>query len=183
MCKNRCIKLGHHGTDFDSGQSILKSKFKPSRGNYHWLGDGVYFFENNIQMAIEWCKAESQSRSRRYNRYVILKSCIAFKLAEILDLTSEEGSALFHGHRDILIDRIKGAEYGVKVDDGKVINQLCKFFPYKVIYSKFYIKILRDRVLNLNSRITNCSVLCIRDVDNCISDTLICREGDTSDGC
>jgi len=78
----------HYGTDKESGYDILKpdSQFELSRVGKDknlWLGDGVYFFEDNEKMALEWCKAEGYSRG--YNEYLIIVSTLRSKDSEVFD--------------------------------------------------------------------------------------------------
>ena len=47
--------------------------------------------------------------------------------------------------------------------DGKVINDICGFYPYKVIKGDFFIKRVNDRILGSFSRIPNCTIVCIRE--------------------
>lgn len=35
----------------------MRSGFRPSVGDKEWLGDGVYFFEDNVSMACFWARA------------------------------------------------------------------------------------------------------------------------------
>lgn len=45
----------YHGTTRSNAEIILSSQFiKPSAGDRHWLGDGVYFYKEDI-MAYNWC--------------------------------------------------------------------------------------------------------------------------------
>lgn len=43
----------YHGTDKKSAKSIIAENFKPSEGDNHWLGDGVYFYEEKFH-AFKW---------------------------------------------------------------------------------------------------------------------------------
>lgn len=47
---------GFHGLDKTIAYDILNQKihFKPSRNNFDWLGQGVYFWENNYERAIQY---------------------------------------------------------------------------------------------------------------------------------
>ncbi len=48
------IQILYHGTTNDSAKKILEEKrFKKSTGDRHWLGDGVYFYEDMI-LAYRW---------------------------------------------------------------------------------------------------------------------------------
>ncbi len=47
---------GFHGLDRDIAMQILNQEidFKPSTNDYDWLGDGIYFWENNIERANQY---------------------------------------------------------------------------------------------------------------------------------
>ncbi len=60
---------GYHGTSAEAADLILREGFsiKPSR--YHWLGDGVYFFQDAPLRAWEWAL-------RRYSDPAVIRSLI-----------------------------------------------------------------------------------------------------------
>jgi hypothetical protein len=49
---------GFHGTTPTFAESIIHNGFKLSRNDYDWLGDGVYFFQDAPQRAMEWAAAQ-----------------------------------------------------------------------------------------------------------------------------
>ncbi|MHB1682819.1 MAG: hypothetical protein ACYCYO_08345 [Bacilli bacterium] len=174
------VAIGHHGTDRQNGALIAKTGFTASRGDEKWLGDGAYFFEDNIELALEWCKAEGHKRG--YTEYVIIEASIRARREDLLDLEDKSGAELFHGHRKILCDRIGKSGFSVKVRnrtvlDGKVINELCSFFPYKVVRAKTFVKLAKDRMRRVDSHIPNCVIISVRDVSSCIQTLNIHKEG------
>ncbi len=50
------IVKGFHGTRLNYVESILRDGFSLSRNDYDWLGDGVYFFQDGLQLAEEWSR-------------------------------------------------------------------------------------------------------------------------------
>jgi len=50
--------LGFHGCDHDIAEDIFNGKtiLKPSTNDYDWLGNGVYFWENNPVRALEYAR-------------------------------------------------------------------------------------------------------------------------------
>ena len=66
------LYTGYHGTTISRGESILKNKYYfVSYKEDEWLGNGVYFFEKDINQAVDFC-----TKARRYDDYIILKSKI-----------------------------------------------------------------------------------------------------------
>lgn len=65
------IIYGFHGMDEDAALPILlkKDNFKHSNNSYDWLGNGVYFWENNYERAIQYAiedKARKNSRIKNH---------------------------------------------------------------------------------------------------------------------
>lgn len=52
------IVIGFHGCDRKVFERILygHEELKPSKNDYDWLGNGVYFWEQNLERAWEWAK-------------------------------------------------------------------------------------------------------------------------------
>lgn len=50
------IVLGFHGCDRSIGESVLagKTQLRESRNKYDWLGNGIYFWENNPDRALQY---------------------------------------------------------------------------------------------------------------------------------
>ncbi len=172
-------EMGYHGTNQESAESIMSSCYNQSRGNDHWLGDGVYFF-NSEKMAFEWCKSEGYKH--KWEAYAILLNQLRVKQKEILDLRNPDEADFFHSYRDLLIERIRKGEFSVRARnrndlDGLIFNELCSVIPYKMLILGTFVKISRDRKYRYFSRVPNCIIFCVRD-NTCINmpPTLV-REG------
>ena len=73
------LYTGYHGTTISRGESILKNKYYfVSYKEDEWLGNGVYFFEKDINQAVDFC-----TKARRYDDYIILKVKLKQKYAQI----------------------------------------------------------------------------------------------------
>jgi len=74
--------IGFHGCDRDIGEKILAGEeMSPSRNEYDWLGDGIYFWENDPLRANDWA-------SFVHNRPELFKTKInkPFVIGAIIDL-------------------------------------------------------------------------------------------------
>ena len=64
--------LGFHGTTKDRADNIFagRSGFYASTNDYDWLGNGMYFWENNLERAKQWAadKAKRKGISGRVGR-------------------------------------------------------------------------------------------------------------------
>jgi len=56
---------GFHGTDEDIAYKLVNKieEFKASKNSYDWLGEGVYFWENDLDRALQFAK-ENIGRSK-----------------------------------------------------------------------------------------------------------------------
>lgn len=79
------IVLGYHGCSKEAAQELLGgSPFKPSNKPYDWLGEGSYFWEEDIQRASEW------ARERRATSPCVVGAVV--DLGNCLDLTKRNGA-------------------------------------------------------------------------------------------
>lgn len=83
--------LGFHGLDQDIAFQILNQKttFDPSNNDYDWLGEGVYFWENNLERAKQYAVEDSQRRSTKIKTPFVLGAVI--DLGNCLDLLNQDG--------------------------------------------------------------------------------------------
>ena len=78
--------VGYHGTTATRARNILANGFKPSREAWDWLGEGIYFFEENRDRARMWNPISEHKRRRgRPAKRVMLGALI--DLGASLDLT------------------------------------------------------------------------------------------------
>jgi hypothetical protein len=75
-----CIVLGFHACDEKVGRAVLNRRddLRVSDNEYNWLGDGVYFWENNYERAKQYAELDS----RRANSKIIKP----FVIGAIIDL-------------------------------------------------------------------------------------------------
>ena len=81
------VTAGYHGTSLASAQEILSTNFKlspPDSGAY--LGEGVYFFDNQPSQAKRWAK--TRFGAARGSKYAVIQSKI--KYGRLLNLTDRE---------------------------------------------------------------------------------------------
>ena len=125
---------GHHGTDAKSCKNILKSNYKISQGDEHWLGDGVYFFVEGIstkpmELAEKWAIAQSWDKNKKnhiYSDYSVLESIIKVEEDKFLDLTNPIGvdflSFLANNFKEAIKNRKRNRKKSLTYDDGALIN-------------------------------------------------------------
>jgi hypothetical protein len=86
------LVLGYHGCDKTLGLDAINGRTELRSGDspYDWLGQGVYFWENDVQRALEWAKKKA-ARGACKEPYVIgaviyLGNCLDLLVRENADL-------------------------------------------------------------------------------------------------
>ena len=170
------MMTAYHGTSHEIGGIIVKSKsYKMSKGDQHWLGDGVYFFLESIfsrdpsKDAAQWAKLsayDKQSRSYRYNNYVVIKNSI--NSCRIWDLSTEDGAEIFLTIKEKITDKIMAAKKSIKYGplDGVIINYALNEIPailFDAVKNNLFIKLsAEERINRIGLSQPNCTVLAVR---------------------
>ncbi|APA02817.1 hypothetical protein C7M22_03707 [Bacillus velezensis] len=177
-------KRSHHGTSNESAENIVKTHFNKSTGEHHWLGEGTYFFEDDVDKARDWAISEGlfAKPNKKYREYAIIESNIVCNIDEVLDIESKkEHEVIFNLQRQELINKIKREKIDVKGKwdclDGRTFDGICDVFKFKVVKQPLFISDIIDREAKVFSRIPNCTVLCVKSLD-CISNPQIIEKGD-----
>jgi len=176
--------IGYHGTNADLADSVIQDNFRESRGQHHWLGEGVYFFIDGISPspfkdAKEWAIAsawDNEIRDYKYKRYAVLKAAIKFKQNEVWDLTTDDGKKQFNYIRETIHNRLKKEGRRIRNEDNidaAVIDHAKKKIKFEVVKADFYIKFTFERIQKIVSRFANTRVLAVSDPDNHINKTSI----------
>jgi hypothetical protein len=81
---------GFHGLDKDIAIKILNKEldFKPSNNAYDWLGNGIYFWENNFSRAKEYAIEDSKRINSNIKKPFVLGTVI--DLGNCLDLLEQQ---------------------------------------------------------------------------------------------
>lgn len=79
------LLFGFHGCDREVGRRLLDgSLFKPSRNDYDWLGEGIYFWEGDPKRAYEYARD-----TRQFKQPFVVGAVI--DAGECLDLSTRFG--------------------------------------------------------------------------------------------
>ena len=94
--KTGAIVLGYHGCDRAVGESILAGEIalKSSKNKHDWLGNGIYFWENNPKRAWDWAKFMAKSPTFKERVKEPFAIGAAIDLGNCLDLTESESLGL-----------------------------------------------------------------------------------------
>lgn len=103
--------IGYHSCDREIGLKIINGieELKPSNNSWDWLGDGIYFWEQNPERALEY--AIESSKGTQYNKVPIktpfvigaiiqLGNCLNLVESESLSILSEAYIGLKKLHKE-----------------------------------------------------------------------------------
>ncbi|MGK0576781.1 hypothetical protein [Macrococcus capreoli] len=118
--KNIVTILGHHGTTLDACNRIMKSNFIPSPLHKGWFGKGVYFFEDDKDLAYEWVLKDKPSKIPKVIEVKIEVPDIHF--LNLTDVKSDDYK-IFKKVRDEKITKILEGQ-NIKISDKKNFEAL-----------------------------------------------------------
>lgn len=81
--------VGFHGCDAALAKKVVnhRADLEPSKNDYDWLGNGIYFWEGSYDRALDWAKANSNKSSSIKNPAVV---GAVIDLGECLNLVESE---------------------------------------------------------------------------------------------
>lgn len=110
--------IGYHGCDRAVCESVINGKsFQKSKNPYDWLGNGIYFWENDRKRALEW--AQEQSERGKIKEPAVIGAVL--NLGNCLDLMERESIELLRVGYSLL--ELKSKLYNIDIpknyDKGK----------------------------------------------------------------
>jgi hypothetical protein len=124
---------GFHSCDREVGISVLNQQddLNPSTNKWDWLGEGIYFWEQNPLRALEYAKESAEKK--QFNRIPIkvpfvlgaiidLGNCLNLVESESIEILKEAYSALKEA-KDTL-----GEQMPVNADNNRILD--CAVFQY-----------------------------------------------------
>lgn len=124
-------EIGYHATSLKSAELILKGNYNKSistPSKKHWLGDGVYFF-NDICWAVQWNVNElkkKKNKNKKISDFTVLKSKIIVYEDYLLDFSSVFGKEILEYLKEQLIEKLKKEKKEYLLEDIK--KRSLKFF-------------------------------------------------------
>lgn len=85
------ITIGYHGCSKSVFDSVIYEgeKLKPSQNDYDWLGNGIYFWENDISRAEAWANQVHRKAPAVIGAVIDLSSCLDLTTKTDLDSLRE----------------------------------------------------------------------------------------------
>lgn len=138
--------IGYHGTSHQNAKDIEQNGFLLSPAG--WLGMGIYFFQENKELARLWAtKNNKGSRVEVLERTIKVEENKVFDMADVLG----QDNILFHKLRLDLVNKSK--EVGIRCNFDKdkleeqirkietaIINKICSDSGYEVVRSATFTK-------------------------------------------
>ncbi|WP_214808553.1 MULTISPECIES: hypothetical protein [unclassified Exiguobacterium] len=99
------LMRAYHGTSLTNVDSIVQKGFIPSTGENQWMGEGVYFFREDLEQAKVWAYHEKSRllKRKQYTKARKYKGCVfewksEFPEENFLNLDTREGAIYYHQH-------------------------------------------------------------------------------------
>jgi len=91
------LVLGFHGCNREAYENVIQKReqLKKSNNSYDWLGNGIYFWEQNYRRAFEWAE-------NRYGKEDAAVIGAVIDLGNCLNLTDSESSYILKSGYEIL---------------------------------------------------------------------------------
>ncbi len=93
--KRHNIVLGFHGCDKSIVDEVINgAQLKSSMNDYDWLGNGMYFWENNSKRALQWAKDRKKKEPAILGAIIDLGYCMDLMDSEFLKELQEAYNTL-----------------------------------------------------------------------------------------
>lgn len=177
----------YHGTERKRGQDMIsKNHMKKSVGDYHWLGDGVYFYQEHIyafrwiyKMYVSRYKDEPSNYDDLIKKYMIIEAELVVEDGRIFSFSNIEHKLLFDSVVSACNEKKRFED---EIIDGAVINLMFNEMKYgkeyDIVEAPFIHKDKVNSELNLNSRLNY-----LPEIQICVKNISVikkCREYDSS---
>lgn len=138
------LVIGFHGCDQSIAQKVVtgEERLLASTNDYDWLGNGIYFWENNETRALQWAQELSKRKNTSIKNPAVIGAVI--DLGYCLDLTDSTYLSELRRAYNALVDLYKelGKPLPQNTDIGKSTDRLIRKLDCAVIQTAH--KINRD---------------------------------------
>lgn len=101
------LLIGFHGCEVNTRDALLENPdaIKKSEKPYDWLGHGMYFWENNVDRALEWAK----DKKKRHEIETPAVIGAVLDLGYCFDLTDSRFISMIKAYYSVLAQRYQDA--------------------------------------------------------------------------
>ena len=99
------LVLAYHGCDKAIAKDILTGNLvdlEKSTNAYDWLGEGIYFWENNYHRALEWATLRKEQGIARIKDPFVIGAVV--HIHNVLDLSNADALELVKNAHQVYID-------------------------------------------------------------------------------
>ncbi|NFT07930.1 hypothetical protein FDF26_12820 [Clostridium botulinum] len=155
--------IGDHGTTSERCKKIKREGFNKS--HWGWLGAGIYFFEEDKELARSWAKIKYGLKPLE-----VLEFTITVERENILDISDpkSELTKKVNQFREIFLrsglNKNKIIDMEDEKFDGKLLDMICDKDGYVLVRNFTHTSTENDRINNKKrSNIANGVELCVKD--------------------
>lgn len=157
--------IGHHGTSSINSKKIRENTFEES--NSGWLGKGVYFFEDDKEIAREWAKFKTKNSCR----VEVIECSIIVPVKNLLDIVDPKSvqSKKVNEFAEAFLIKASKQDILVNMDDrfldGRILDLICNNSKYTVVRNATHTLTNADRKCGRSfSNLCNAIELCVKDI-------------------
>lgn len=155
--------IGDHGTTSEISRKIRQGKF--NRSLWGWLGAGIYFFEEDKQLARSWAKIKYGSKPLD-----VLECTITVEKEKILDVSDPKSkqTKMVNQFREAFLKGALNKNKIINMEDekfdGKLLDMICEEDNYVLVRNFTHTRTEQDRInKKRGSNIANGVELCVKD--------------------
>lgn len=152
----------YHGTSKEYSRSILNKGFNISSWGY--LGSGVYFYENNKNMAEKWCKY-----NKDFSYIAILKYLLDVDEGVVLDLTDPNSETFSDFEKGVIkiVRTLQANRIRIKTNDcgSNFIDSYCRESKKYVVRAMTFTNTQYVDGILIDFKFANGIEICIKNVD------------------
>lgn len=133
----------YHGTELANAKKIINGEFKIKKNDEHWLGNGIYFYED--EPLARWWTTNPTTKfgTQQIRRPAVIECQIEIAKQDILDLRCLEDYRLFCKiYKEVYLKQIIGNSSDMPLEIKKLRCAFCDFiqdrYQYKMIVGTFY---------------------------------------------
>lgn len=162
MSEKEVELIGYHGTKTYVRKGIENTGFVESKTG--WLGKGVYFFQEDYEIARNWA-----SKKHRTMMICHIKRIINVAEEKFFDITwpLDPRTKYFFQEREKYVKEMEARGYVVEVDskkrfEGAIVDMICEKKQYDVARACTYTYQQYDEIYSLNSIFANGVEICVK---------------------
>jgi hypothetical protein len=137
------VVVAYHGCDESTRDDLIagRTKLRPSKNPYDWLGNGVYFFEGDWRRALKFATASWDRPDEKLTRHPIIAPAVVgavLRVGHWLDMSTQDGIDEFARTYDAMVEegiRLKPNKSAHR-EDGDALLRLLDRRVFNVLHRR-----------------------------------------------